>query len=383
MWSRVAVRGQLHALHREPEPGAELAEHGEVAGRPVAEGEVGPDHDRGGVQAFDEHLVGELGGRHAGQLDGERQHEEGVDAQLRHQVRTAAQAGEPGRVAAGADDLGRVRVEGDQHGGQAALPALRDRRADQLLVAAVHPVEHPDGDDAASPSGRHPAEPTPPLHVREPTERGGPCERRPVPQPDAGASTTTRPGGAVTLGHEGEDPAVRGEDAVRPGHPGGGQRAAVGEVGGRGGVDVEPGERGGHGVGQRQGQARRVLQLGQRPGVREVERSDPGAPQRGEVPADPQRRTEVAGQRPHVGAGRALHGDVEVGAAPGEQRERLHRDGPRRQHHVLPRPHPRVGPPPVDLDRADRAGHLQDRARQRGDRRRRRRRRRPRTDRPW
>ena len=80
------VRGQLHALDREPEPGAELGEHRDVARGPVAEGEVAPDHDRGGVQALDQHLVGELGGRHAGELGGERQHEERVDAQLGDEV---------------------------------------------------------------------------------------------------------------------------------------------------------------------------------------------------------------------------------------------------------------------------------------------------------
>jgi len=51
----------------------------------------------------------------------------------------------------------------------------------------------------------------------------------------------------------------------------------------------------------------------------------------------------------------------------GEQRERRDGHGPRRQHHLLPGPHPRVRPPPVDLDRADGAGHLQDRTGQCGD----------------
>jgi hypothetical protein len=167
------VRGQLHAVDREPEPGAEVGEHRDVPCGPMAEGEVPPDHDRGRVQALDQHLVGELGGRHAGELDGERQHQERVDAQLGDEVGAPPQAGEPGRMAAGADHLGRVRVEGDQHGGQRAHPRLGDRRGDQLLVSAVHTVEHPDRDDAASPPGRNAVQPTPPLHAAEPTERGG------------------------------------------------------------------------------------------------------------------------------------------------------------------------------------------------------------------
>src|SRR6185295_16648844 len=152
---------------------------------------------------------------------GERQHEEGVDAQLGDEVGAAAQAGQARGVAAGADDLGGVRVEGHQHGGQPAGATGGDRGADQLLVPAVHPVEPPHDDDAASPPGRHGVEPTPPLHgtsLRNVAERarrarrrrsrpgsqqrGTACTRRqrchpadirrsPRRQPPAGASTTT------------------------------------------------------------------------------------------------------------------------------------------------------------------------------------------------
>ena len=43
---------------------------------------------------------------------------------------------------------------------------------------------------------------------------------------------------------------------------------------------------------------------------------DPGAAQRRQVPADAERGAEVAGQRPDVGAGRAVDDDVEVVAPP-------------------------------------------------------------------
>ena len=44
----------------------------------------------------------------------------------------------------------------------------------------------------------------------------------------------------------------------------------------------------------------------------DVERSDAGAPERREVPSGAERRAEVARERPHVGARRALDADIEV-----------------------------------------------------------------------
>ncbi len=71
------------------------------------------------------------------------------------------------------------------------------------------------------------------------------------------------------------------------------------------------GEGGPGGQGQRDGHE--VLGEGIQ-GVREVEpeRADPGPPQSGQVPADAEAGAEVAGQRPDVGAGGAVHLDVEI-----------------------------------------------------------------------
>ncbi len=98
------------------------------------------------------------------------------------------------------------------------------------------------------------------------------------------------------------------------------------------------------------------------------------------MPAHAERGTEVAGERPDVRAGRHGHGDVHVqgggrvvGRLPRPHRahvedlEARDDDGPCRERDVLARASPGVGPLPVDLDRAHRARHLQDLAREVGD----------------
>ena len=98
------------------------------------------------------------------------------------------------------------------------------------------------------------------------------------------------------------------------------------------------------------------------------ETADPGAPQRGEVAAAAEGGTEVARERPDVGARR--HGDLDVdvehrdavdvagaGLADGEPR---HRDRARGELDALAAAHPVVGALALDLDRADRARHLLD-----------------------
>ena len=141
-----------------------------------------PDHDLRGVQPVHEHLVGERVGRHVLHLRGERQHAERVDPLLGDQLGAAAEAGQPGGMAARADDLRGVRVERDEHRGQPARPPALDRPADQLLVPAVHAVEHADRDDAAAPTRRYGLQTPPTLHARAAyAERL--CEPRPRPVP--------------------------------------------------------------------------------------------------------------------------------------------------------------------------------------------------------
>jgi hypothetical protein len=45
------------------------------------------------------------------------------------------------------DDLVRMRVEGDDHGRQRKVTGELGGPGDNALMAAVHPIEHADGDD--------------------------------------------------------------------------------------------------------------------------------------------------------------------------------------------------------------------------------------------
>ena len=92
-----------------------------------------------------------------------------------------------------------------------------------------------------------------------------------------------------------------------------------------------------------------------------------GAPEGGQVAADAERGAGVPRDGADVGAGRAGDGHVDVdqvGRGPVDpvHVEPVHGDRPGRQLHRLPRPDPVVRAPPVDLDRADRRGHLLQRA---------------------
>jgi hypothetical protein len=100
-------------------------------------------------------------------------------------------------------------------------------------------------------------------------------------------------------------------------------------------------------------------------GLREVEATHASAAQHREVAAHAERRTEVAGERPHVGAARAddPHVDVDdvTDAAHLAELEGLDRDGSCGKLDVLTCADAGVGPLAVDLDRGDRRGHLLDR----------------------
>ena len=101
-------------------------------------------------------------------------------------------------------------------------------------------------------------------------------------------------------------------------------------------VDLTHGERGASGVGERRDRhplALSRLEVGERVGVLDGEPADPGAAQRGEVAAAAERGAEVAGQRPHVGARRHGHLDVDV-----EHRDavRLLRRAPHRSRSATP-----------------------------------------------
>ncbi len=144
--------------------GAQLGQQFDVAGGLVPEAEVGALDDGLRVEAVDEDLRDEVGGRQLGELRGERQDQHGVHAQLRHQLGAPVVRGEQRRVAAGADDLAGVRVEGDDDGRDAQLTGALDGAADDQLVSAVHTVVGADGDDAASPVLGDVLQATPALH---------------------------------------------------------------------------------------------------------------------------------------------------------------------------------------------------------------------------
>ena len=96
----------------------------------------------------------------------------------------------------------------------------------------------------------------------------------------------------------------------------------------------------------------------------QVERADPGAPQRTQMPADAEVRAEVAGERAHVGARGALDHHVQLDdlalAPGGQQVEPGHLDRAGGELDLLPGADPGVGALAVDLDRADGARHLLD-----------------------
>ena len=158
------VGDQRRALHGEAERAPEPLQQRHVAGRPVPEPEVLPDHDERGVQLLDQHVVHELLGGEPGELRGERHHAERVDAERLDQLGLAGRLGQHRRVRAGPDHLGRVRVEGHHHRLHAELPGPLHGVPDDRLVSAVHAVEDADGDHRPAPPAGHRLVPPPPLH---------------------------------------------------------------------------------------------------------------------------------------------------------------------------------------------------------------------------
>nr|BFE68572.1 hypothetical protein GCM10020092_018730 [Actinoplanes digitatis] len=158
------LRHQGRLLDREAEGAPEAGEHGQVAGRPVAEAEVvALDHD-GRVQRLDQHVVHEGLGAELRERRGERDDAERVDAELLDQLGLAHRLGQHGRVRAGPHDLGRVRVEGHDDRVQAEVAGPLHGVPDDRLVAAVHAVEDADRHHRSAESARHRLVPPPPLH---------------------------------------------------------------------------------------------------------------------------------------------------------------------------------------------------------------------------
>jgi hypothetical protein len=158
------VHQQRHALGGEVVLLAELGQHGHVAGGLVAEPEVLPYHDGGGVEPFGQDDANELIRAEPGEFQVEREHEDRVGAQARQELGAASRRGQQRRMRAGPDHLVRVRVEGDRHHRQ--LPVVGDLAGPlhDALVASVHAVELADRRDARAPVGRHLGQAVPAVH---------------------------------------------------------------------------------------------------------------------------------------------------------------------------------------------------------------------------
>ena len=246
-------------------------------------------------------------GRQPGELEGERQRAEHVDAELLRPARPGARSwsAPAGGCRAAPPRTGAARRSAARWARRARCAAAT-ALADDLGVAAVDAVEDADRDDAVPPPGGYRVEPAPALHARSVRSIN------PVP--------LSRPGRRRPRGGPGRRPRSAGRRLCHPGRsppwvPTCPRRASAGRttvpvpVVGHGRTGIARAHR----VGQRQ--RHRIVEFGElseRACLGQLERPDPGAAQSREVPAYAERRAEIAGQRPHVGARRALDLDVDV-----------------------------------------------------------------------
>jgi hypothetical protein len=147
---RLAVDAdQLDPAHIEAEVGAHRPQQLDVALASVAEVEVVADDHGPGAEATDEHLGDELLGRleRAGLV--EVHDERVVDPGGLEQLELLVEVGEQQRGRLGPNHAGRVAIEGDHRGLQVTLGRELPHLADDLAMAAVHPVVRADGGDGA------------------------------------------------------------------------------------------------------------------------------------------------------------------------------------------------------------------------------------------
>ena len=170
---KVVFSHQRHALDREAEAFACLAQHADVAARLLAEREVLTDHDLHDVQALDQQFVDVPLGRELHEVRGERHDEEDVDTHFLNEFGPPGQGGQLSGVAAGKDHFHRMWVECHQHRRHAARSTRLHRVVDQFGVPAVDTVEHTDGDDTSAPVRGDLILAPPALHNGKPTTRQG------------------------------------------------------------------------------------------------------------------------------------------------------------------------------------------------------------------
>ena len=167
--AQVVLGDQGHPIHREAQPIAGPAEGVDGSGGLLAEGEVLPHHHFHHVQALDEQFMDVAVRGELHEVGRERDDQEDVHTEFLNQFRAPRQGGQLRGVTAREHDLHRVWIEGHQHRRHPAGPARLDSPGDDLGVATVHAVEHPDGQHAATPIRGDPALSAPAFHADKPT----------------------------------------------------------------------------------------------------------------------------------------------------------------------------------------------------------------------
>ena len=128
---------------------AERDEEVEVALPSISEPEVVPRHHHPDPEAGDEKRFDEFDGRHGAETGVEAQQRDPVERQCAERAQLLPQPREARRGIVSREELLRLRLEGDEGGGNAAFAAERRKLPDQRPMAEMHPIEVPDGGDAA------------------------------------------------------------------------------------------------------------------------------------------------------------------------------------------------------------------------------------------
>ena len=148
---RLRRRDEPETQHLEAELGTHALQEGDVAVAPVAEMEVGADHDQPRAEHARQQLGDEVFGRLLAARLVEREHEALVDRagrfeQLELLVEGRQQLGRRSRP----DHLGRVTVEREHRRRQSARSCEIAHEAEHGLVPEVDAVERADGDGATA-----------------------------------------------------------------------------------------------------------------------------------------------------------------------------------------------------------------------------------------
>ena len=131
--------------------------------------ELSLDHDLGDVQPLDEDLVGVPLRAQLHELRCERHDAEDVDAELLGEFGATRQRRQLGRMIARSHHFHRMWIECHEHTGDSAFLGGFHRPRDQLLMSAVHSVEHADRQYTTTPVRRYFLEASPSLHNGQPT----------------------------------------------------------------------------------------------------------------------------------------------------------------------------------------------------------------------